>query len=176
MHEREVAALQQAIADKHARAAETQKGTAERRTTVEALITATRKLLAYEDALPALLDEPAQAISALVVRGSGMVAATGAIVTAACVFRGPLGWGWYLAAAAGALAATAFLKVPVRAAGDRHRAQRWSSIVGAALTAALAPAGIWVGWWAGVLLTIAVLGTNGYFTGAFDTPAEGSQE
>lgn len=142
---------------------------------MDSLVAATRRLLAYEDQLPALLDGPARALTVQVVRASGGLATVGVAATVVCVLRGVLGWGWYLAAAAGLLVAVTLLIVPVRPAGARHRLQRWSALAGAVLTLSLAPTGLWVDPWAGVLLTVAVLLNNGLFTGAFETQTAGSE-
>ena len=111
----------------------------------DAVIEATRELIAYERRLPMLLDAEARRLSLLIVRWSGVLTAA---VALSLLVAGLVGWlprWWMLPAVICAGAGYLLLRLPVHPPGDRHEMLRPGSVVvafGALLTAICAAAGM----------------------------------
>jgi hypothetical protein len=111
-----------------------------------------------------------------VTRVAAAAGGAGVVVAAVCVFWGPLGWGWYLPAVAGAVLVATLTLTDVRPAGGGHRKQRLSALVGMGAAVALAPAGVWLGWWSGLLLAMVLLGVAFTHPDVGASPADGQSD
>ena len=118
-----------------------------------AVMDASAELIAYEDRLPRLRDEPPRALSLLVVRWGGRLVIAVAVLLGVLVLPGWVAL-WWLPALAMLLAVGLRLQfVPVEPPGGRHLEQRyggWIAVAGSLLLL-WTPTGIAGGWTGAVL-------------------------